>query len=164
VGPDDLDELADEALGRVCHESDPATRPAHAEELARRLLLVRREHGPEDRAHDVEVGVGDGQPLGVAFDEGHFDALGHGPPAGPLEQRGDVVDADDRAAASGRGQRGVAAPGRDIEDPLGGMDVERLDEELRHDQDLGPGHVVVAARPGGLLALFDRSEVGRDRE
>ena len=33
------------------------------------------------------------------------------------------------------------------------MDVERLDEQLGDEQDLGPDHVVVAARPGRLLAL-----------
>ena len=35
-----------------------------------------------------------------------------------------------------------------------------LDQELGDEQDLGPDHVVVAARPGRLLALLDGGEVG----
>ena len=53
-----------------------------------------------------------------------------GPPPRAVEQRGDVVDADDRAAAAGRGEGGVAAAGRDVEDALGRVDVERLDQQL----------------------------------
>ena len=104
------------------------------------------------------------QRLRVALEEVGVQALGLGAPARPLEQGRDVVEADDRAAAPRRGQGGVAAAGRDVEDALGRVDVERLDEQLRHDQDLGPDHVVVAARPGRLLALLDRREVRRRRD
>jgi hypothetical protein len=40
--------MADEALGRVCHEADPTAGSADAGEFARRLLLVWGEHRAED--------------------------------------------------------------------------------------------------------------------
>ena len=124
-------------------------------------LLVRREHRPEDRAHDVEVPSSNGSASASPSQELGDEALGVGPPAGAVEERRDVVDADDLAAAAGGGERGVAAAGRDVEDALGRVDVERLDEQLGDDQDLGPDHVVVAARPGRLLAALDGARSGR---
>ena len=50
VRADRLEQLADEALGRVRDEADPAAGPGDAGELARGLLLVRREHRAEDGA------------------------------------------------------------------------------------------------------------------
>ena len=108
-----------------------------AGELAGRPLLVRREHRAEDRADDIEAAVLERQRLGVAFDELDREALGIGAPAGALEQARNVVDADDVAAPPGGGQGGIAAAGGDVEDALGRMHVERLDEELGHDLDLG---------------------------
>jgi hypothetical protein len=114
-------------------------------------------------ADDVELAVPERQRLRVALDELGVETLGVAPPAGPVEERRDVVDADDLATAAGRGQGRIAAAGRDVEDVLGRVDVERLDEQLRHDLDLGPDHVVVAARPGRLLTALDGGEVRRGR-
>ena len=158
-----LEHLADEALGRVGDEADPAARPGDPGELVRRALLVGREHRAEHRCHDVEARVAERQRLGIGLDVVGGQALDLGPAARPIEQRGHVVDADDRAAAARGGHRGVAAAGGDVEDGLGRMDVERFDEQLGHEQDLGPDHVVVAARPGRLLACLDGGEVGLGR-
>src|SRR4029079_5442315 len=97
------------------------------------------------------------------FDELGVQALGVAPAAGAIEQRGDVVDPDDLTAATGGREGRVAAAGRDIEDVLGGVDVERLDQQLGHDLDLRADHVVVAARPGRLLAALDGDEVRSGR-
>src|SRR6185369_4271170 len=98
-----LEELADEALRRPRGETDPAAWASHPDQLARGLLLVRREHRPEDRAHDVELAVRERQRLGIALDELGIEALRVAPATGPVEKRGDVVDADDLAPAAGRG-------------------------------------------------------------
>jgi hypothetical protein len=58
--------------------------------------------------------------------------------------------------SKGFGERGVARAGGNAEKAFGGAHVERLDEQLRDDQDPGADHVVVAARLRRLLALFDR--------
>ena len=130
------------------------------DELARGPFLVRREHRAEDRADDVEAAVVEGQVLRVALDEIGGDALGLGAPTRPLQEGRDVVDADDLGATTGGGQRGVAAARRHIQDTFRRMQVEGLDEQLGNDQDLGRDHVVVAARPGRLLALFDGGQIG----
>ena len=67
---DRLEQVADEPFRRMSNEADPAAGPAGTHQLARRLLLVRCEHRPEDRAHDIEAAVIDRQGLGIALDEG----------------------------------------------------------------------------------------------
>ena len=57
-------------------EADPAAGAGDANELARGLLLVRREHRAEDRADDVELAVVERQGLGVALEELGVEALG----------------------------------------------------------------------------------------
>ena len=139
--------------------ADPSAGPADACQLACRLLLVRREHRPEDRGHDVEAAVVERKRLRVALDEVGRHALGGGAHPSPLEERRHVIEPDDRATAPGRRERGIAAPGGDVEHAFAGVDVEGLDEQLGTQQDLGPDHVVVAAGPGGLLALLDGREI-----
>ncbi len=157
---DRLEQLADEAVGRVGHEPDPAAGPADPGELVRRLDLVGCEHRAEHGRDDVEARVGEGQRFRVRLDVVGDQALGLGPPPRSVEQGRHVVDADDGAAASRGRHRGVAAAGRDVEDAVGRVDVDRFDEELGDEQDLGPDHVVVAARPGRLLASLDGGEIG----
>src|SRR5262245_44037235 len=48
--------LADEAARRPVGQSDRAARPAHPQQLSRRLLLVWREHHTEAGQHRVEGG------------------------------------------------------------------------------------------------------------
>lgn len=154
-----LEQLADEALGRVSDDADPAARSTDTGELLGGLLLVGREHRTEDGSDDVETGVVEGQRLGVAFDELRLQTLGVGTPTRPVQQRRNVVDPDERAAPPSGGECGVSAAGGDIEDSFGRTHVERFDEQLRDDHDLGSDHVVIAARPSGSLALLDRCEV-----
>ncbi len=142
-----------------------ATRPIRPPDRVTRAssLAVRswfgREHRPEDGADDVEAAVAEREILGVALDELHLEASASVRAAGALEQRRDVVQPTTLAAPSGRGHGGVAAAGCDVEDALGRVDVERLDEELGHDEDLRADHVVVAAGPGRLLAHLDGGEI-----
>ena len=163
VRADGLEQLTDEAVGRVGDESDPATGPGDPGDLIGGPLLIRREHAAEDGADHVEAAVVERQRLGVALHEVRVQALRIGAPSRALEQGGHVVEPDDGAPASSRGEGGIPAARRDVEHTLGGVDVERLDQELRDDDDLRPDHVVVATRPGRLLALLDRAEVRRGR-
>ena len=151
-------------FGRVGDEPDPAGGPADPDKLVRCLDLVRSEHRTEHGRDDVEARVVEGQGLRVSFDVVGDEALRGWSPPRPVEQRRDVVDTDDRAAAPSHGHRGVAAAGRDIEHVVGRMDVDGFDEELRDEQDLGADHVVVAARPGRLLAGLDGGEIGSGRD
>ena len=86
---DRLEQLADEAVGRVGHEADPAAGTGDARQLGRGPLLVRREHRAEHRAHDIERGVLERESLGVALDGSR--------PRAPRPRRAD---------APGRGARG----------------------------------------------------------
>ncbi len=72
---------------------------------------------------------------------------------------GDKVKADGPAASARRRQRGVAAPGGDVQHPLAGAHVDGFQQLLGDDHDRRPDHVVVAARPGRLLAALDRRQI-----
>ena len=76
--------------------------------------VVRREHRAEHRRHGVERRIRERERLGVAVRRS-TQALGRGAMAAALEQGGHVVDADGDTAVPGRGDRGVAASGCDVE-------------------------------------------------
>jgi hypothetical protein len=77
--------------------------PAHPQQLGGGALLVGGEHRAAGGQDHVEGVVGEGQVLGVALLEGRLQPFGLGAPAGVIQQRGDVVDADDLAEAAGGG-------------------------------------------------------------
>ena len=112
------------------HEADTAARAADSRQLGGRLLLVWREHRAKDRADHFETAFLERQRLGVALDELDFEPFGLGPPPRTFEQGWHVVQADDLAAAAGRGESGVPAARRDVEQSLGGAQIERLDKQL----------------------------------
>ena len=78
----------------------------------------------------------------------------------PFSRARDVVHPHGLAEPPGRGERGVAAPAGDVEDPLAGKHLHRLAElladDLRPVADLGE----VPRRPHLLLDLGDRAKVG----
>ena len=100
------------------------------------------------------------QGFGVAFEQLDGEALGLRPEAAALEQRRDVVDADGRAAVAGRGDRGVAAAGGDVEDAPAGLEVGGVAEVLGDEHDPGGDDGEVAARPGRLLARLTAPRSG----
>ena len=75
---------------------------------------------PNVESDGVEGGVVVRQVLGVALVEGDGVALGGGPLAGPVEQRGHVVDAGHVAEAAGGGDGGAAVAGGHVEHPIVG--------------------------------------------
>jgi hypothetical protein len=77
-----------------------------------------------------------------------------------LEERRHVVDADGRAAEPRRGDRRVAAAGRDVEDAPAGVQVGGVAEPLRDENDRRGDDGEVAARPRLLLALLHGREIG----
>jgi hypothetical protein len=133
--------------------------PADAQQFAGRPLLVGGEHGPAGRQDHVEGVVGERQVLGVGLLEGRLQPLGGGAPAGPVQQRRDVVDAGDLAEAAGGGQGGVAVAAGHVEHPLAGAQVDRLAQQLGGEQEPGADGRVVARGPGGLLALLDGDDI-----
>ena len=80
-----------------------------------------------------------------------------------VEESGDVVDADHLAAVPCRCDRGVAAAGGDVEHAPTRMQVGGVAEVLGHEHDSRGDDGEVAARPGCLLALLDRCQVGSGR-
>ena len=101
------------------------------------------------------------QVLGVALDEVDDQALGGRANAALLEQRRHVVDADGDTAVPGRGDRGVAASGCDIEHMPAGPEIGAVAELLGDEHDPGRDDREVAARPGALLTGLDRPELGQ---
>ena len=160
MGSDRAEEVADESVRRPAGQGDGAAGPADAEQLGRRLPVIGREHRAEDRRDGVEGGVRERQGLGVARQELHREPLCGRPHAADLEQRRHVVDADGRATEPGGGDGGVAAAGGDVEDAPAGVQVGGVAQLLGHEHDPGRHDGEVAARPGLLLALLDRLEVG----
>ena len=63
------------------------------------------------------------------------------------------------AATPGRGERGVAVAGGDVEHALAGGDVDGLAERLAGELQRGADDGVVARGPGALLARLDGVEV-----
>ena len=87
--------------------------------------------------------------------------LGGGPPQAALEQRRDVVDADDATAVAGRGDRRVAAASGDVEDAPAGAQVGGVAQVLGDEDDPRRDRVKVAARPDQLLAPLDLVQIRR---
>src|SRR5262245_34784580 len=54
------------ARGEV-HHANHAAGPTDAQHLARRRLMVGREHCAKTRGHDIELGIGEGKLLCIAF-------------------------------------------------------------------------------------------------
>jgi hypothetical protein len=154
------EELADERLRRPAGERDRAAGPADAQQLRRGPGLVRGEHAAEHGGDRVERIVRERQRLGIAFHEPDVEALGRRALASALEQGGYVVDADGRAAEPGGRDRGVGAARGDVEHAPAGVQVGGVAELLGHQHDQPSDDGEVAARPGLLLPLLDRPEVG----
>jgi len=159
VAADGPEQLSHVAVGGPVDHADAPARPAHAQQLAGRLLLVGSEHGAAGRQDHVEGVVGERQGLGVALLEGRLQPFGVGAPAGAVQQRGHVVDADDLAEAAGGGQGGVAVAAGHVQNPLAGAQVDRLAQQLGGEEQPGADGGVVAGGPGGLLPLLDGDHI-----
>ena len=155
--------LSEEAFGRPADVHDDAAGFADPEQLGRRAVVVGREHRPENRHDRVERVIRERERLGVAFDELDREAFGLGTHARSVEQRRNVVDADNVAADPRGRDRPVAGPRRDVEHAPAGLEVGGVDETLRDERHPGPDHGEVAARPGLLLLLLDRREIAVPR-
>ena len=157
--PDQLEELADEALGRPVGEPDPAARAHDAQQLGRGALLVRREHHAEGREHDVERRVGERELLGVGDLEGDRQPVGLGAPPCPARAARARSRSRSRRRSGGprrarrcrcrrrrrgRGRRRAGRP-------------PRTATRRRSAADADPAEV--ARGPGRLLAGLDRLEV-----
>ena len=153
------EQLSDEPFGSPARERDRPAGTADTKELRGRAAVVRREHRPEHGEHGVERLVGERERLGVTLHELDLEPLCRGAFASSLEQGRDVVDSDDVRAETSCGDRRVAAPRRDVEDARAGAEVGHVGEALGDRDDQGGDLGVVAARPGGLLALPDGSEI-----
>src|SRR5690242_7078452 len=64
---DGAEDVADEAVGCPVRQADLAARPADAQQFARRLRVVRREHHTLCREYHVKGGVAERQRLGIAL-------------------------------------------------------------------------------------------------
>ncbi len=161
VFADGLEQIADEAVRRPVGHADLAAWTADADELARGLHLVRREHDAEGRKHDIEAVVREGKRFRIGFLEGDRQAVGFGTFAAALEQRADVVRRHDVGEAAGGGERRIAVAGGDVEDALVAAEIDGLAEHLADDLQRGAYQGVVAGAPGDLLAALDRGEIDR---
>jgi hypothetical protein len=136
------EQLADVAVGGPGDHADPPARPADPQQLADHALLAGDRDGVAGRQHHLEGAVGEGEILGLAFQEGHLQPFRLGASPGRLQQLGDV-DADDPAEAAGGGQRGAAAAAGHVQHPLTGVEIDGLAEQLADEQ---------GARPDGGVA------------
>ncbi len=159
---DHREEAAYRTVRNPVGHPDPAAGLAGAQQLGRGLLLFGREHRAEDRDHDVELALAEGQVGGVALDELDIEPLGRCALAPALEQGRDEVDSHRVAPGPPRrGQRAVAAAAGDVEHPLARNDVQRFDQFLGHHHHQPGDHREVALRPDSLLRLLDRLQIHR---
>src|SRR5439155_19669652 len=98
VAREDSEGLADEPVGGPARQRDAPAGTADPGQLGRGPAVVGGEHDAVDRDHGVERGVGKGKVFCVALDEPNVKMLGCSAGATALEQRRDIVDADDLAA------------------------------------------------------------------
>jgi hypothetical protein len=160
VAAEGLEHLADEAFGRPVRQPDAAAGAAHARHLDGRLRVVGGEHHPEGRQHGIEARIGERQGFDIGDLEAHVQALGARALGTAVEQAGDVVGRGHCRAAAGRGERGVAVAGGDVEHALVGAQVGGFGERFADDLQRGADDGVVAAGPGRSLAVFQGDEVG----
>src|SRR5205814_6246769 len=98
--------------------------------------------------------------FGVALDKPNVKLLRRGADPTALEQRRDIVDADDLAAPPCGRDGGIAAPGRDVEHAPAGLDVRGLTEMLGLKDDPRGDDGEISARPDVLLPALHRGEIG----
>jgi len=133
------------------HTETP-TRAQHAQDLRGRHGMTGGEHAAERRHDDVGGAVRQGQGLGIALDEGEFDARGACAGAGPGEHLGGEIDAGDPRAGLRRLDGDVPRAAADVHHLVGAADREVLHQHPAG----GPGAlgdpVELAGAPRGALA------------
>ena len=160
VAREDSEGLADEPVGGPARQRDAPAGTADPGQLGRGPVVVGGEHDPVDREHGVEGGVGKAKVFCVTLDEPDVEMFGRGADPTALEQRRDVVDADGLAAPPCRRDRGIAAPGGDVEHTPPGLEVRGLTQMLGLEDDPRGDDGEISARPGFLLPALHRGEVG----
>ncbi len=110
-------------------------------------MWIVRELNAERREHAVKAFVGERQLVGVALPQVDSNASRVGSRTRLLEQLGCEIDAHNRRAALGRGDRDVAGPGRDVKDIHARGDLGCVHERQRGLDDQLRDRRVVARRP-----------------
>ena len=111
---------------------------------------------PDAGRRDVERAVGVRQGLGVPLVPRDVEPLGPGVRARRGEQLGRQVGCRDLRPHARRRERDGAGAGRDVEQPVAGGDLARLDEHVaQRRDDVGGDRRVVAQRPHGAVLLLD---------
>ena len=155
-----LEDLSDKSFGRPVRQTDLAFRPANAQKLGGRLVLVRREHHTEGGKNRIEIVVAERQVFGVGLLEFDCHAFGFRAGAAVLQQRGHVVGRGDVAPAPRGSERRHAVAGGNIEHFRAGVEIERFAELLTDDLQRRADDGVVAGRPCGLLSRFEGGKIG----
>jgi hypothetical protein len=112
--------------------------------------------GITGRQHRLEGAVGERELLGVAFQEGHLQALGLGASLGALQRLG-MTDAHGPAEAAGGGQCAAAAAAGYVQHALTGAQVDRFAEQLAGEQGSRSDGGGVAHRSAGSKKLLVRA-------
>ena len=158
------EQLADKSLRCPGGQPDASARAYHPQQFVRGSVVVGRKHHTEGGQGDIEAAVGKRQRLGVGDAELHREPIGLCPRGGLVEKVRDIVGRGHRGEAPRRGQSGIAIARGHVEHPLAGAQVRGLGQGFPHDLQRDADDGVIAARPGGLLALLDCLEVGRRRD
>ena len=144
VGAEDLEQPADQALGRPVDEPDRAAGATHAHQLVGHDLVVRGELHAEHGEHAFERGVAERERLDVALEPVHVDLARA--PAGDVKERRHEVETGHVGGDRCGSQRDVSGAGGDIEDGLGGVEAHRAQQVVGRDAVDVLGHVGIAAR------------------
>ena len=151
----DREHLADEALGGPADQADPPAAAGHPHQLVGGGPVERREHHADAGRRHVERAVGVGQRLGVPLLPRDVEALGRRQPLADDEQLGCQVGCRDAGSRSGRRDGHGARARGDVEEPVAGRHVARLDEHVaeRGDDVGGDGRVVAQGPHRAVLLL-----------
>jgi len=144
---EDAEHLPHHPVRRPRCDPDAATRPAHAEQLGGRSLLVGGEHHAEDRDDRIERRVVEGQGAGVGLAELDRESIALRPRPRALQQARSEVDPHDLTVAARRRDRGVPRAGRDVEYARATGEVQPFDQAFGDRDDLCAHGRVVARAP-----------------
>lgn len=133
--------------GGPAADRDPPAGPQHAGDLARGLAVIGSEHHAEDRDHDVEALVVEGEGLRVPRDPLDIDSRLGGVGASALEQLRRQVEPGGLGAGLRRRDRGVPRPAGDVEHLVAVADRSRLHGLAPRRCDLLDDRSVVTQRP-----------------
>src|SRR5689334_17783565 len=159
MSADNLEQLANEPVGRPVRHTDLAAGFTYAQHFRRGFFLIRREHHAKGRDDGIKAGVLEWELFGVSFPELNWKAFCIAARTSSLEQCRHIIRGSNLAPAPGRGERDVTIAGGDVEYLLSSPQIHRLAQALADNLKRRTYDGVVARCPDQLLFFLYWGEI-----